>query len=415
MGYRTEPGKYIILRSDQPDYEGVLHRRAAVGPFARSSELPRESLTVHVEDLSRTGITDLERNPSVKAYARPMPVQLFEPERDTVGVSPSSEPENTWGVEAVEAHTSPFDGSGVTVAVLDTGIDTGHVAFQNMTNIVQRDFTSEGDGDTNGHGTHVAGTVFGQDVAGTRIGVARGVERALIGKVLGANGGGSTEQIYEAMLWADREGADIISMSLGISYPQYAAYLIERQGFPKDLAASYALEAYRDTVRLFDAIAESLEARALFDNSSSAIVAAAGNESRRNDHPEWVLGTAPPAASDGCISVGALGRTSSRTAPYSIASFSNTGVSVTAPGVGVLSARAGSDLDLIEFSGTSMATPHVAGIAALWAQKIKMQTGSVEHRRVKGRLLGSARPLTYLNASDVGLGIVRAPQPDPIS
>ena len=70
------------------------------------------------------------------------------------------------------------------VAVLDTGIDPNHVAF-NGVNLTRRNFTAEGDDDLHGHGTLCAGTIFGRDVNGLRIGVARGVSDAIIGKVLG--------------------------------------------------------------------------------------------------------------------------------------------------------------------------------------------------------------------------------------
>jgi subtilisin family serine protease len=87
---------------------------------------------------------------------------------------------------------SPFTGHGVTVAVLDTGIDAEHEAFQGV-ELIQQDFTGEGNGDGHGHGTHCGGIIFGQKVNGFRFSVAPGVRRALIGKVLASDGSGSTE------------------------------------------------------------------------------------------------------------------------------------------------------------------------------------------------------------------------------
>ncbi|MEM9064584.1 MAG: S8 family serine peptidase [Planctomycetota bacterium] len=401
--------RYIVLKSDTPQYAGTLDGLFGISGPTASMRGPREDLSVDLVDLSRADLLDLERNPSVKAVAPPMPVRLIEPaSRGTDG--PVANPGvSTWGIRAVGADASPLDGSGVAVAVLDTGIDLSHAAFSGMGNIERMNFTPDGPDDVDGHGTHVAGTIFGRDVNGTRIGVARGIEKALVGKVLDDNGSGSTDRIYEAILWADQAGADIISMSLGFDFPGFSARLIA-QGFPEDLATSIALEAYRANVRLFDALAESLKARALFDQSASLCIAASGNESHREMHPDWVLGTAPPAAADGFVSVGALGKKNPDADPMFVAPFSNTGVTVSAPGVDVVSAQVGSGNGLVSFDGTSMATPHVAGVAALWAQRIKQQTGTVQHGRLMGRLLGNAQALTELDSWDVGLGIVRAPQ-----
>jgi subtilisin family serine protease len=122
---------------------------------------------------------DLRRDPEVQVIAAPMPLKLIEP----VG-SPEANPTamgNTWGIEAVRAHTSPFTGAEVVVAVLDTGINPTHVAFQGV-QLVRRNFTLGPDDDVHGHGTHCAGTIFGRDVNGLRIGVARGVTKAVIEK-----------------------------------------------------------------------------------------------------------------------------------------------------------------------------------------------------------------------------------------
>ncbi len=101
--------------------------------------------------------------------------------------------------------------------MLDTGIDANHPAFAGV-QLVQRNFTEEPPQDLHGHGSHCAGTIFGRDVAGTRIGVARNIKRALIGKVLG-EGGGSSATLARAIHWALEEGAHVISMSLGIDFP----------------------------------------------------------------------------------------------------------------------------------------------------------------------------------------------------
>lgn len=93
--------------------------------------------------------------------------------------------------------------------------------------LLQRNFTADADSDEHGHGTHCAGTVFGRDVDGVRIGVARGVTKALIGKVLGTEGG-SSDLIVQAIQWAVAQGAHVISMSLGIDFPGVSALWAEK-------------------------------------------------------------------------------------------------------------------------------------------------------------------------------------------
>ena len=122
------------------------------------------------------------------------------------------------------------------MAVLDTGIDATHEAFKGI-KLVQKDFTGEGNGDQHGHGTHVAGTIFGQTVQGPRYSVAPGIRRALIGKVLGTKGGGTTQGIIAAIQWAVKEKTHIINMSLGIDFPGLVKMMVD-DGLPVDLATS---------------------------------------------------------------------------------------------------------------------------------------------------------------------------------
>jgi subtilisin family serine protease len=333
-----------------------------------------------------------------------MPVVLMKPK--PAAAEPTETTAAAWGVEAVGALESPYTGAGVTVAVLDTGIDAGHDAFRGKP-VVQKDFTGEGDGDGNGHGTHCAGTIFGGEVSGLRIGVAPGVQKALVGKVLDANGSGSTAQILDGLLWAVREGANVVSMSIGFDFPGLVRYLVEREGLAIEPATSQALSAYRENVRLFDALAELVRAHSsMFSNA--VLVAAAGNESER---PTYEIATAPPAAADGFISVGALEKLAGPGLRLGIASFSNALPVVSGPGVGIRSARAGGGL--ASLSGTSMATPHVAGVAALWLEQIRGTNPNAHIRQLEGRLIGSAS-LDNLaegeDRSDAGAGLVQAPK-----
>lgn len=396
--------KYIVLRSREiiaPTRGDMGTRGNMRGPGAGTFGVPNVAETrLEEADLTKRERNDLRRDPRTRAIALPMPMKLIEPTRSSPPEGPVL-PANTWGVEAVKATGSAFDGSGITVAVLDTGINPEHPAFSGV-RLEQKNFTSEEDNDLHGHGTHCAGTIFGGDVNSTRIGIARNVDRALIGKVLGA-GGGTSLTIANGIQWAFNEGANIISMSLGIDFPGYVGWLVNGNDMDVNAATSMALEEYRANINLFSALADSIEAQSLF-RQGCIIVAATGNESRR---PQYEISVAPPAAGTGVISVGALAESKNG---LTIAPFSNNQADIAAPGVDVISADAHGDL--ISMDGTSMATPHVAGVAALWAQRQLEETGRVEHHSLMAKLVASG---TYVSLAadveedDVGTGIVQAP------
>src|SRR5262249_14134065 len=180
-----------------------------------------------------------------------------------------------------------------------------------------------------------AGTIFGRDVKEVRIGVARGVKKALIGKVLG-KGGGSSDQIVQAIQWAVNNGANVISMSLGIDFPGFVKEL-EMDGLPTELATSVALEGYGTNSLLIERRASLIAAQGAF-MQGTLLVAAAGNESRREVNPKFEIAVSPPAVADGVISVAALGN---ETDGFRIAPFSNIWGRVSGAGVDIDSARMG--------------------------------------------------------------------------
>jgi len=391
--------KHIILRSRRSATRDVF-----LGPLAtpREAEFPIPDLVVEVDDIERRAISGLTRETDVVAVAPSIPMRLIAPVGQNEAVAAAQQV--AWGVKAVGADTSPFTGNGVVVAVLDTGIEASHPAFSGV-EIVEKDFTGEGDGDEHGHGTHCAGTIFGRDVGGTRIGVAPGVRKALIGKVLGKDGGGSSEQICDAILWAIDSGANVISMSLGMDFPGYVR-ILEKQGLPTELATTRALEGYRANTKLFETLASLARNRAAFAQAT-VIVAAAGNESRRKENPDWEIAVSPPAVAEGIISVAAIGEGAGG---LTVAEFSNTGANVSGPGVKIVSAALGGGLKAL--NGTSMATPHVAGVAALWAEKLKAN-GRLNALELTARVIGSAISDGFqagFDPFDVGAGLVRAPQ-----
>lgn len=390
--------KHIILRAPSAgDLGGFL----GAGPAGGAAVVDPADIKVDVDTLDAGDIARLARDPEVRAVAPPIPMALIEP-LTTPGAQPAAGVD--WGIKAVGADTSTLTGDGVVVAVLDTGIDPNHPAFAGVT-LVRRNFTSEGDDDQHGHGTHCAGTIFGRDVGGTRIGVARGVKKAIIGKVLGS-GGGASDEIVNAIQWALMEGANVISMSLGMDFPGYQRRLMQQGGLPPELATSKALEGYRTNVLLFQELARMVKTMGGLGRST-ILVAAAGNESRTNLSPTFKIAVSPPAVSDGIISVAALGRGASG---FVVAPFSNTGAMVSGPGVDITSAKPGGGLTVM--SGTSMATPHVAGVAALWAQKLR-NSGSLNPGQHAVRVIASGLTTglaSGFDPADVGTGMATAPQ-----
>lgn len=384
----TQKLKTFVLRKKQgtvhtpgpSDHEGIPGAQPVAAPQSAGPVLEIEA-----HELVAGERAEIETEAETVATGISMPFTLIEPH----AVSAAIPDGGNWGIAAIGADTlDEAAGAGIKVAVLDTGI-VEHEAFDGL-NPVTQNFTQETDVDINGHGTHCAGTIFGQDVDGRRIGVARGIRAPLIGKVLGEGGGGS-EAIFEAILWAQRNGASVVSMSLGIDFPGFQRNLVI-SGRTDVEATSIALQAYRDNVRLFDQISQ------LFSNAAvinaPLLIAAAGNESYR---PEYTIAAAPPATADDILSVAAID------AQNNVARFSNTLADCCGPGVAILSAAHTGGLKLL--SGTSMATPHVAGLAAVEAATLA-ESGNFTAQQLREAVLAKASPVPGLGKADIGRGMI---------
>ena len=244
----------------------------------------------------------------------------------------------TWGLQAIGlSNASAYTGKGIKVAVLDTGFDTNHPDFRNRVaegrngkSFVPNETIDQLD--SHSHGMHCAGTIAGPAAGGglRRYGVAPDAD-LLIGKVLDSTGSGFDDWILSGIQWASDMGARIISMSLG---------------------------SERAANEPFSPVYERVAERLLQAKPGAIFIAAAGNES---DRPGRIAPVGNPAACPSILSVAAVDR-DIRVAWFSCGQVDGIGeIDLAAPGVDVYSSIAGGYGML---SGTSMATPHVSGIAA---------------------------------------------------
>jgi subtilisin len=283
------------------------------------------------------------------------------------------EGEITWGLQATKVPASRFTGRGIRIAVLDTGLDMRHPDFAERRITPQSFIQDQQVQDRHGHGTHCIGTACGPRRPGQlpRYGIAYEAE-IFAGKVLSNQGSGADAGILAGIQWGITNGCAILSMSLGAMVAPGQSYS-----------------------RVFEYAAR----RAL--SRGTLIIAAAGNESQR---PGFIAPVGHPANCPSIMAVGAINRRF-QVAPFSCGGLNPEGgqVDIAGPGVDIRSSWPRPVL-YNSISGTSMATPHVAGIAALWAECDPQFRG----RALMSILTQSARRLPLL-ARDVGAGLVQAP------
>lgn len=267
-----------------------------------------------------------------------------------------------------KAWAAGYDGKGVKIAVLDTGVDATHDDLKGQVTAAKNFTASPDASDKVGHGTHVASIAAGtgKKSGGKYKGVAPGA-KILNGKVLSDDGFGSDSEILAGMEWAAAEGADVINMSLGGG----------------DTPAIDPLEA---------------AVNKLSEEKGVLFAIAAGNEGQFGDQTVGSPGSAAAA-----LTVGAVDD-KDRLADFSSRGPGMDGAlkpDVTAPGVDITAASAkGNQIadevgekpaGYMSISGTSMATPHVAGAAAI----LKQQHPEWKYAELKGALTGSTKGGAY--------------------
>ena len=316
------PNRYIVVfKAEVRDVPGLARQLAAAhrGSVRFTYETALKGFAIDIPDVAAAA---LARNPNVAYVEQDQVMSAF---TDQMGA--------TWGLDRIDQRALPLSGTfqytntgaGVTAYIIDTGVRFDHTQFGGRA-ISGYDAIDGGSADDcNGHGTHVAGTV-----GGSTYGVAKGVQ--LVGvRVLDCGGSGTNSGVIAGIDWVTANHAAgapaIANMSLGGG-------------------ASTALDA--------------AVSRSISDGVSYAIAAGNGNRGGvAQDACNY-----SPARVAAAITIGATDRTDRK------ASWSNYGACVDwfAPGVSITSSWYTSATATNTISGTSMATPHVAGVAALYLQ-----------------------------------------------
>jgi subtilisin len=321
-GYDAVPGQYLVLVDDGDGLSRAMDRAhrdlAAVVPAAVVVQ-ELEQLPILTVQMTHEEALELARQPRIVAVEPDWIATLARPTFGSACATSSAETVPA-GVAAMGSNAA--DGAGIAVAVLDTGIDTSHGDLS-VAGLV--DFTgSRGGGvDDNGHGTHVAGSIAAVDDANGVIGVAPAVDLYGV-KVLDRRGSGAYSVIAAGLDWSVSNGMDVVNMSLGGTY---------------------------DSTVLHAAVTRA--------HGAGVIQVVAAGNSGIDASREFPAGYASEVITVSAYNVAGSG---------SWPSWSNYGsvVDIAAPGVSVCSTTKGGGWGTMD--GTSMASPHVAGAAAVYLE-----------------------------------------------
>jgi len=333
----------VVLKPDAVVRAGALKAGVTVSQLAVGAAARFGGRVQHFYETALTGYSICLPEKAAQLLAEDPSVELVE--QDQVMSTVATQSGATWGIDRIDQRNLPlsgtytynFNGAGVHAYIIDTGIRATHQQFGGR---VSGGFTAINDGngtnDCNGHGTHVSGTV-----GSATYGVAKGVSLHPV-RVLDCTGSGSTSGVIAGVNWVtqNRVLPAVANMSLGGG-------------------VSTALDS---------AVANSIASGVTY-----AIAAGNSNANACNSSPARVA-TA--------LTVGSTTTTDARS------SFSNFGtcVDVFAPGSSITSTWNTSDTATNTISGTSMATPHVAGVAALYLS----QFGSQSAATVAAAIVGNA-------------------------
>jgi len=313
------PGQYIVVLSDGTDTSLIAQD---TGSLIQTLGLDPQGITVqHVYTQALNGFAAKLSTQNLATLQRDKRVKYIQ--QDSLAHAVATQTNATWGLDRVDQRDLPLNGtytydqtaSNVTAYILDTGIRTSHQQFGGRAVWGTNTLNDGNNTDCNGHGTHVAGTV-----GATTYGVAKSVKLVAV-KVLNCQGSGAYSAIIAGINWAlnNKSGPAVANLSIGGGYDK----------------------AVNDAVN--NAASKGL-----------VMVVAAGNNNQNACNYS-------PASAASAITVGSTTKTDARS------SFSNFGscLDLFGPGSDITSAWHTSDTATNTISGTSMATPHVAGAAAL--------------------------------------------------